>query len=173
MYTNTCATKKCGKPIRASGYCKNHYHSEVFLKRRPLYNTWCNMLRRCNDPSHPRYKDWGGRGIKVCERWQRSYTDFARDMGQRPSRDHTLDRIDNNGDYEPSNVRWTTASRQSFNRRVRNTNSTGVSGVCWNKRIGRYQATITVNKKREHLGWFKDLDDAISARRRAEVRYSN
>lgn len=81
----------------------------------PTYNSWMNMLRRCNNPNHPRYADWGGRGITVCERW-RDYRNFLTDMGEKPP-GTTLDRRDNDGNYEPGNCRWATPAEQAAHTR--------------------------------------------------------
>jgi len=81
------------------------------------YPCWRMMLSRCRNPNDDAYPSYGGRGIKVCERWKR-FTDFLADMGPRPSRQHTLDRIDTYGNYEPGNVRWVkTRKDQMRNRR--------------------------------------------------------
>lgn len=73
------------------------------------------MLRRCRNPDHPRYKDWGGRGITVCDRWL-DFRNFLTDMGEKPP-GLTLDRMDNDGNYEPGNCRWTTAAEQATRKR--------------------------------------------------------
>lgn len=79
------------------------------------YNTWANMHQRCRNPQHPRYKDWGGRGVVICERWY-SFSAFYADMGDPPP-GMTLDRRDNDGPYDPSNCRWATSATQNQNKR--------------------------------------------------------
>lgn len=81
----------------------------------PEWRVWHNMVRRCTDPNLSHYKHYGGRGIRVCERWN-NYANFIADMGHRPTPTHSLDRIDNDGDYEPSNCRWATPEEQVRNR---------------------------------------------------------
>lgn len=130
------------------------------------------MLRRCNNPKHPRYKDWGGRGIRVCDRWQKSYFDFALDMGERPTPFHQLDRIDNNGDYEPGNCRWATAAEQTITRRTRSDSKSKVKGVEL-RQNGKFVARITINKKRINLGTFTELSEAKETRQLAEIYYAN
>lgn len=82
------------------------------------YNSWKAMRARTCAPTNPRYADYGGRGITVCARWRDSFAAFLEDMGERPA-DRTLDRIDNDGNYEPGNCRWATASEQQANQRRR------------------------------------------------------
>jgi hypothetical protein len=81
------------------------------------YTTWQNMKQRCYDNSNPSYVDYGGRGIKVCKKWLKSYKVFLEDLGRKPGLEYSLDRINNDGDYKPSNCHWATKSEQMLNRR--------------------------------------------------------
>jgi DNA-binding XRE family transcriptional regulator len=87
------------------------------------------MKGRCYDPNDKRWKDYGGRGITVCERWRLSVTDFIKDMGDHPGPEYSLDRINNNGNYEPGNCRWATRVEQARNTRQTKANKLIVRAI--------------------------------------------
>lgn len=84
----------------------------------PEYRAWTSMRSRCYYPRYQYYEYYGGRGISVCDAWRDSYFNFLNDMGRRPSPQHSLDRIDTNGNYEPANCRWATHLEQAQNQRT-------------------------------------------------------
>lgn len=119
----------------------------------PEFRSWAHMLERCYNPKDKSYARYGGRGITVCERWRDSSAQFIADMGPKPSASHSLDRRDNNGNYEPDNCRWATRAEQNRNY-GRNVNLTvGDETLCvadWAKRLGIGRSTIEFRLK---AGW--------------------
>lgn len=107
-------TKSCGCHSVKFRTPLNTTHGEA--SNTPEWSAWQNMKQRCLCHTHKSYRNYGGRGIKVSKEWTDSYIRFLMDMGRRPTPKHSLDRIDNNGDYEPGNCRWTTTSMQSNNK---------------------------------------------------------
>jgi hypothetical protein len=132
------------------------------------YKTWKRMRGRCFNKNDPKYPIYGSRGISICERWE-DFENFLSDVGLRPSAKHSIDRIDVNGNYEPSNVRWATATIQARNQNTRKDNTSGCRGVIFVKPRKKWQSYIHINKKRLILGYFLDIKDAIEARKKAEI----
>jgi len=153
-------TKSCGcyktQVIRRP---KTHGYS-----RTRIYETWSNMISRCEYGNRPDFEHYGGRGISVCQRWRDSFEDFLADMGDRPFPRATLERINVNGNYEPGNVRWATQKEQTRNKR--NNRLVTISGVT--KTVAEWAEESGVSQKlllqRINNGW--PLEEAISPRRR-------
>lgn len=126
MWTCQC---DCGRCVVVSAYSLRSGRSSRCTNCNPvkhgacrrgqtsrLFGVWQSMLQRCNNPRDAQYANYGGRGVKVCTRWL-EYANFAQDMGQRPSDKHSIDRIDNGGNYEPANCRWALPAVQLRNKR--------------------------------------------------------
>lgn len=143
------------------------------LYKTRAYLSYIHMINRCTDEETPCYSYYGGRGIKICERWLleggQGVINFFKDMGEREE-DQSLDRIDPEGDYTPENCRWADKSTQSYNKRKYSTNKTGKTGVKTHS-DGRFMSSINVNKKRKHLVYTDDLELAIFCREEAEMHY--
>lgn len=142
---------------------QRHGHGKKGGKPSRTYNSWTGMRRRCLSQRAANYARYGGRGIRVCERWATSFLHFLADMGERPSAAHQLDRIDNQGHYEPGNCRWATVHEQR--RNTRQTVAITIEGrtMCltdWAREAGMPARTLHT---RIRNGW--DPKRAISAPR--------
>jgi hypothetical protein len=124
-----------------------------------IYHKWAGMLQRCLNQKAVMYPLYGGRGIRVCKRWM-AFENFLADMGKPPSPQHTLDRINNNGDYAPENCRWATMKEQTRNRRktpMVTWRGKTQSVTAWEEELGFPRYFLG---SRLHFGW--TMDEAVS-----------
>lgn len=173
-----CSVEKCTNKPAGKGLCNMHYkrlrsngspdvvwpnRTKPPRTKNAAYSIWLNMRGRCTNSNVPEYKHYGGRGISVCDRWKekdKGFDNFLEDMGERPE-GLTLDRINNDGNYEPSNCRWATWSQQMLNRRHKLA-STGLRGIYFSN--GKYQARYKINGHPISLGAFADKETAFKVR---------
>lgn len=157
----------CRNNVREHTHSKFHGYTGT-----PTYNSYHSAKSRCNNPNETGYENYGGRGIRFCDRWSepegKGFKNFLEDLGERPA-NTTLDRIDVNGHYEPGNCRWADNQLQAFNTNIMRTNTSGRTGVYWFKRVNKWVAAIFIDKKQRHLGYFDSFDEAVDARRKAEL----
>lgn len=161
------ATQSCGclrKERAAVATAKAHFkHGDASGGKSTVeYGAWISMKDRCLNPNEPYFYAYGGRGITICAEWLASFKTFLSDMGRKPTPKHSLDRINNDGNYEPGNCRWATATEQQRNKR--NIRKIAFNGECmtvpeWAIRIGvRYQ-TLAM---RLRMGW--TIESALTTR---------
>lgn len=152
-----CAT--CGK-VKCSKRMTKHGKSTTIE-----YQTWCRIIARCFDPSIRCWKDYGGRGITVCDRWRgdEGFVNFLSDMGERPGAGFSIDRINNDGPYSPENCRWATAAQQARNTRqnfwITHNGRTQVLAD-WARELGINHKVIFARLNK--FGW--SVEDALTIR---------
>lgn len=165
-----CGNKTTAKPIqpinktKKSCGCYRKKYMSLKMKTHGLSNTkeftaWSSMKDRCYLKTTKSYKNYGGRGITVCDRWINSFENFFQDLGMAPTGKHSLDRINVNGNYEPENCRWATWSEQAKNKRPRG--KSGFKGVSVAGK--KFRVTYFYGDKRVHVGIFKNVEEAIEA----------
>ena len=163
---------KSGKVVSCGCYRKesllNRKHD---LSDSPEYKSWSHMKERCYSENCKDYENYGGRGIKVCDRWLESFENFYEDMGNRPDLTHSIDRIDVNGGYCLENCRWASKSEQNYNTRIQKNNTSGRTGVSFNEKTNLWVARINVKGKAIFLGYFNSFEHACGAREKAELNY--
>lgn len=146
--------------------CKNKEgtHTTHGLTNHPLYKVWKGMKSRCYNSKTKQYGDWGGRGITVCQEWVydfKSFYDFAMANGWKKGLE--IDRINNEGNYEPSNCRFVTRQENILNQRIKKNNTSGYRGVSYNKKTHKWRAALIENKRRHHIGYFFTAKEAAMA----------
>ena len=156
------ATRSCGCYHIKRAKESNIKHG---LARHRLYDVWNQMMQRCYRKTHKAYKNYGGRGITICEEWLndfKAFYDWAMENGYKKGL--TIDRTNNDGNYEPSNCRWVYRDIQNRNKRIiQSNNKSGYKGVSFNKKQKKFMSQITVDSKVIYLGVFNDAKDAGEA----------
>lgn len=153
-----CEFPGCDRPSRARRLCHRHYKQQYYTRGENdrIYDIWKQMIERCYNPSNVSYKNYGARGIKVCTRWRLGkapHKQFMKDMGERPGREYSLERKDNNGDYSPDNCVWTTKQKQARNTRANKLITFRGQTKClaeWAEQFSINRMTITSRLRR---GW--------------------
>lgn len=155
-HTNSCG---CLRTERIAAV--NSRRSQPFITKMPEYRAWRHLRERCSEPSDPNFRNYGGRGIKVCPAWDHSFAQFLHDVGRRPSPRHSIDRINNDGHYEPGNVRWATQSEQNSNKRGQyplTYKGETMLLTHWARRLGMRQCVL--RQRIVELGW--DVERALT-----------
>lgn len=143
--TRSCGCLSSDVTVAQNRARKGTHRKAIRFKELPEYETWCGMKKRCNNPNTKGFSDYGGRGITVCDRWQHSFADFLADMGSRPSRDHTIERINNEKGYSPDNCKWLEKEKQAQNKRNNRTLTFKGETLCiseWARRTGFHIETL-------------------------------
>lgn len=155
--------------------CGCYMEKSFWKKTLPERNCWASMFVRCYNPECKTYQYYGGKGVTVCDRWNPdfggSFINFLADMGSRPTKSHTIDRANVDGDYEPSNCTWATRTEQEVNKGLRAKNTSGKTGVYFNKKCEKWEARISFEKRQLNLGVFSEFVDAVKARQDGELKY--
>lgn len=194
-----CIVEGCHSKVQGHGYCPKHYTrlrrygsidrvnphpTKHGFARSSIYLAWQSIKFRCLNPNSRSYYQYGGRGIKICQRWRDSFQAFYDDVGPKPSPDYSIDRVNTNLHYSCgkceeciangwiANCRWATRTQQSLNTRLRKTNKSGYRGVSRNSLNSlNWLARISFEKKTIHIGSFRTKEEAARAYNEAALKY--
>jgi len=140
------------------------------LTKSVIYRRWAGMKDRCNNPNNINYEIYGGRGITYDPSWE-DFLNFYADMNNTFEETLELDRKDVNKGYSKENCRWVTHNENNYNKTKQSNNSSGKTGVSFKKNVNKWFAYITVNRKQINLGLYDVFEDAVKARKIAEIEY--
>jgi hypothetical protein len=172
MKNNICKIKECKDKVKTKGWCNKHYRSwlkygnPLFTKhhgysRHPLYTVWRHMKDRCYNKNGGQYKDYGGRGIVVCDEWfnnAKIFINWALPLWRKGLQ---IDRKNNDGNYCSENCRFVTRAENMHNTRLlMNTNISGYRGVYYDKISKQWKAQISINNKKKYIGYFNSAKKA-------------
>lgn len=137
---------------------------KISKKKHEAYKNYTHMIYRCHNESSARYKEWGGRGIVVCDAWRDDFWQFVKDMGPKPSPKHSIDRINNDGNYEPANCRWATPREQTLNSSHAVMWTFDGKTQCIKDWARELEVPYKLLTKRKKLGWaIKDILTIVSS----------
>mgnify|MGYP003608972505 CR=1 FL=1 len=182
-YPTETSTQKATYGLFECQYCRKEFECQVSdvkrgrtkscgcllgikhgLTNSRFYKTWKGMLQRCTNPNHKAYKDYGARGIAVCEEWQDVTNFVAWAESTHPNMEgYTLDRIDNDKGYSPENCTWSDKTTQAINQRIMKNNKSGYVGIYY-KSNKKWGANIRINKILKQIGSIKTKEEAVQAR---------
>ena len=164
--------KSCGCLLRESAGLMGAKNKKHGLRNTRQYYIWRGMKARCSNTKNPNYDGYGGRGIAYDPKWE-TFEGFWEDMSEGYSDDLELDRIDPNGNYCKENCRWVDSYMSAINKNTPVNNTSGITGVHFDTKTNKWMARISVKGVRKHLGNFDTLEEAVTARKQAELDYFN
>ena len=159
-------TSSCGCLRKELQSAKMKTHG---MEGTPTYKSWNNMMMRCTNPNRANYAEYGGAGVIVCESWYK-FENFFKEMGVRPE-GKTLNRIAGARIYSKETCEWATPSEQSYDQKKRVTNTSGRTGVSFQRSTGKWKVEITKEGVVHFIGYFIDFEDACKARQEAEIKH--